>query len=135
VADVRAAAALLGLRPLVIAATDTPDAGLADHMLLDARTAGAYGGTGETLDWEALAADPGLPRAGLVLAGGLRPANVAAAIHALRPLAVDVSSGVEAAPGRKDHAALRDFFSAVVHADREAEAAAAADALRPTAES
>ena len=122
VADVRAAAARLRLRPLVIAAADTPDARLADLVLLDARSAGAYGGTGETLDWDALAADPGTPNAGLVLAGGLRPVNVAEAILALRPAAVDVSSGVEAAPGRKDHAALRDFFAAVVHADKEAEA-------------
>jgi len=125
VADVRAAAHSLRLRPLVIAATDTQDARLADLVLLDARTAGAYGGTGETLDWEALAADRETPSAGLVLAGGLRPANVAEAIRALHPGTVDVSSGVEAAPGRKDHAALRDFFAAVVHADREAEAAAA----------
>jgi phosphoribosylanthranilate isomerase len=120
VTDVRTAAARLRPRPLVIAAADAPDARLADLVLLDARTAGAYGGTGETLDWWALAADPATPRAGLVLAGGLSPANVAEAIRALRPDVVDVSSGVEAAPGRKDHAALRDFFAAVVHADREA---------------
>ncbi len=62
VTDVRAAAARLRLTPLVIAAADTPDARLADLVLLDARTAGAYGGTGETLDWDALAADPGTPR-------------------------------------------------------------------------
>ena len=133
VGDVRAAAARLRLRLLVIAAADTPDAHLADLVLLDARTAGAYGGTGETLDWDALAADPETPSAGLILAGGLRPANVAEAIRTLRPGAVDVSSGVEAAPGRKDHDALRDFFAAVVHADREAEAATAAAARRPAA--
>jgi len=130
VAEVRAAAARLRRRPLVIAAADTPDARLADFVLLDARTPGAYGGTGETLDWEALAADPDTPDAGLVLAGGLRPANVAEAIRALRPGVVDVSSGVEAGPGRKDHAALRDFFAAVEHADREARAVPAAAAGR-----
>jgi phosphoribosylanthranilate isomerase len=134
VAEVRAAAASLRRRPLVVAAADTPDAQLADYVLLDARTPGAYGGTGETLDWEALAADPRTPRAGLVLAGGLRPANVAEAIRALRPGVVDVSSGVETGPGRKDHAALRDFFAAVEHADREAEAAGADGASLPAAQ-
>ena len=85
VADVRAAAARLRLRPLVIAAADTPDARLADLVLLDARTAGAYGGTGETLDWEALAADPPASRDRVVLAGGLRPGNVAEAIQHAAP--------------------------------------------------
>ena len=117
VAQVRAAAARLRPRPLVIAAADTPDAALADFVLLDARIAGAYGGTGETLDWEALAADPATPAGDLVLAGGLRPDNVGAAIAALHPAAVDVSSGVESAPGIKDAQRLRDFFAAVVQAD------------------
>ncbi len=123
VAEVRAAAARLRRRPLVIAAADTPDARLADFVLLDARTSSAYGGTGETLDWEALAADLAVPRDHLVLAGGLRPGNAGAAVRLLRPAALDVSSGVEAAPGRKDHGLLREFFAAVEHADREAEAA------------
>jgi len=117
VAQVREAAARRRRRPLVIAAADTPDAALADFVLLDARTAGAYGGTGETLDWEALAADPAKPAGDLVLAGGLRPDNVGAAIAALHPAAVDLSSGVESAPGVKDHQRLRDFFAAVVQAD------------------
>jgi phosphoribosylanthranilate isomerase len=119
VTTVRKAAARLRRRPLVIAAADTPDAALADWVLLDARTAGAYGGTGRTLDWHALAADPPAPRHRLVLAGGLRPPNVAQAVHALLPAAVDVSSGVESSPGRKDHTRLRDFFAAVEQADRE----------------
>jgi phosphoribosylanthranilate isomerase len=117
VAQVREAAARLRRRPLVIAAADTPDAALADFVLLDARTAGAYGGTGETLGWEALAADPATPAGDVVLAGGLRADNVGAAIAALRPAAVDLSSGVESAPGVKDHQRLRDFFAAVVQAD------------------
>ena len=78
---------------------------------------GAYGGTGETLDWRALAADPATPAGDVVLAGGLRPDNVGAAIAALHPAAVDLSSGVESAPGVKDHQRLRDFFAAVVQAD------------------
>ena len=133
VAEVRAAAALLRRRPLVIAAADTPDAHLADFVLLDARTSSAYGGTGKTLDWEALAADPAVPRDRLVLAGGLRPGNAGEAVRLLRPTAVDVSSGVESAPGRKDHGLLREFFAAVEHADREAEAATATAGRRPAA--
>jgi phosphoribosylanthranilate isomerase len=120
VAQVREAAARLRRRPLVIAAADTPDARLADYVLLDARTSGAYGGTGERLDWEALAADPAVPPGNLVLAGGLRPENVGAAIAALRPAAVDLASGVESSPGVKDQRRLRDFFAAVVEADRGA---------------
>lgn len=133
VAEVRAAAARLRRRPLVIAAADTPDAHLADFVLLDARTSSAYGGTGETLDWEALAADTAVPRDHLVLAGGLRPRNAREAIRLLRPAVVDVSSGVESAPGRKDHALLREFFAVVEHADREAEAAAVDTARHPAA--
>lgn len=119
VADVRAAAARLRRRPLVIAAADAADAHLADLVLLDARADGAYGGTGRTLDWAALAARPPASRDRLVLAGGLRPGNVAEAVRLLRPAAVDVSSGVEAGPGRKDHGALRDFFAAVEQADTD----------------
>lgn len=133
VTDVVAAAAPTGRRPLVIAAADTPDAPLADLVLLDARAPSAYGGTGETLDWEALAAGREPPAGDLVLAGGLRPGNVGRAIALLHPRAVDVASGVEAAPGRKDHAALRAFFAAVEDADREATARVAAPTARRTA--
>jgi phosphoribosylanthranilate isomerase len=120
VSQVREAAARLRRRPLVIAAADTPDAALADYVLLDARTSVAYGGTGEALAWEALAAGPAAPARDFVLAGGLRPGNVGAAIAALHPAVVDLSSGVESAPGVKDHHRLRDFFAAVVQADGEA---------------
>jgi len=116
VAEVRAAAKSRALRPLVIAAHDTADARSADLCLLDARTADAYGGTGRTLDWKALARES-LPRECLILAGGLRPANVDLAIKLLHPRAVDVSSGVERAPGFKDHKMLRSFFGAVAGAD------------------
>jgi phosphoribosylanthranilate isomerase len=119
VAELRTAVADVHPAPLVIAATDTPDAELADFVLLDARAPGAYGGTGRRLDWERLAEDPTTPREDLVLAGGLTPANVAAAIAALRPAAVDVSGGVEWVPGIKDAKRLRDFFLAVEHADTE----------------
>jgi phosphoribosylanthranilate isomerase len=118
VAATREAAARLGLRPLVIAAADTTDSSGADYMLLDARSSGAYGGTGKALDWEALAANPSTPARDLVLAGGLRPANVGRAVALVHPAAVDVSSGVESEPGRKDHALVREFFAAVEQADR-----------------
>lgn len=82
-----------------------------DFHLLDAYVAGTYGGTGERFDWELAAAHSRATP--LVLSGGLDPANVAEAIAIVRPFAVDVASGVEAAPGRKDPEALRRFFAAV----------------------
>jgi phosphoribosylanthranilate isomerase len=118
VAAVREAAAVRGLWPRVIAAADTPDAADADLILYDGRTATAYGGTGVALDWSALAGIPLPPRERLVLAGGLAPGNVAQAIAALHPTLVDVSSGVEAAPGIKDERLLTAFFAAVERADR-----------------
>lgn len=69
-------------------------------LLLDAWVPGEYGGTGQVFDWP-LAAEVARSRP-VILAGGLTPDNVAAAVGAVRPYAVDVSSGVEAAPGRKD---------------------------------
>jgi phosphoribosylanthranilate isomerase len=96
---------------------------LADAVLLDAFVAGKLGGTGHKLPWEAIA-DPldrlrtgsqarGGKGAKLVLAGGLRAENVGEAIRLLRPDVVDVSSGVESAPGIKDHAQMRAFRDAV----------------------
>jgi phosphoribosylanthranilate isomerase len=126
VAEVRAAAARLRPRPLLIAAVDAPGAEHADYSLLDTRTPDRYGGTGRRLDWEALAGDPLTPRTHLLLAGGLTPENVGGAIVALAPAAVDVSTGVESAPGIKDAARLRAFFFAVGHADGQAAAQAAA---------
>jgi phosphoribosylanthranilate isomerase len=119
VAAVLEAAAATDRRPVVIAAFDIPDVELADFVLLDARAPGVYGGTGRKLDWELLAADPATPRKDLVLAGGLKPASVTAAIAALHPVAVDVSSGVEWVPGIKDAKRLREFFAAVERADQE----------------
>jgi phosphoribosylanthranilate isomerase len=79
--------------------------------LLDTYVKGAMGGTGVTFDWK-LAADA--KRYGLVLlAGGLNPENVASAIQAVHPYGVDVSSGVEAEPGKKDHGKLKHFIAAV----------------------
>jgi len=126
--------------PVVIAAADTVDAEQADYVLLDSRVEAAvsaaaaaaaddgdttcvageiaaapvYGGTGQTLDWRSIAAPAERP---LVLAGGLTAANVGAATAAVRPFAVDVSSGVEQAPGLKDTRLLQRFFAAVRVAD------------------
>jgi phosphoribosylanthranilate isomerase len=85
-----------------------------DFHMLDAFVPGRPGGTGARFDW-ALAAehDDGPP---LILSGGLRPDNVAEAIDVVRPWAVDVASGVEAEPGRKDPAKLARFFEAVSRA-------------------
>jgi phosphoribosylanthranilate isomerase len=91
---------------------------LADGVLLDALVPGSLGGTGVTLAWGALAAELQAIRGTrrIILAGGLRPENVAAAVAALSPDVVDVSSGVESAPGLKDHQRMRDFRDAVVNA-------------------
>jgi phosphoribosylanthranilate isomerase len=85
--------------------------GRAAGLLLDTRSAEAPGGTGRTFDW-ALAADVRRRASFLMLAGGLDPANVRAAIRAVRPDGVDVSSGVELEPGRKDPEKVRAFLRA-----------------------
>jgi phosphoribosylanthranilate isomerase len=86
----------------------------ADAVLLDARVPGALGGTGVALEWGALARSLEAVRGStpVVLAGGLKPENVAEAIRLLSPDVVDVSSGVESAPGIKDHARMRAFVEA-----------------------
>jgi len=80
-------------------------------LLLDAWSDGQYGGTGESFDWTLAKQLTGqLP---LILAGGLHPGNVAMAIRQINPYAVDVSSGVEKRPGRKDHDKIRKFIQQV----------------------
>jgi len=89
----------------------------ASAFLLDNFDPKLIGGTGKTIDW-ALAREA--KRYGpVILAGGLTPANVAQAIRDVRPYAVDVASGVESAPGKKDPEKLRAFFAAVEEADRQ----------------
>jgi phosphoribosylanthranilate isomerase len=83
-------------------------------LLLDTLDAQRHGGTGRRFDWSLVPADSG--RA-LVVAGGLDPANVDSAIRAMRPWAVDVSSGVERIPGRKDRAKIEEFMRAVARAN------------------
>ncbi len=88
-----------------------PDLVLVDAAVAAGRGSGGLGGTGAVVDWRALAAaEPlGVP---VVLAGGLTPDNVAAAIRATGVTAVDVASGVESAPGRKDPVKVAAFVAA-----------------------
>jgi phosphoribosylanthranilate isomerase len=84
---------------------------------------GLKGGSGEAFDWHRLEPPHGSGRNGWILAGGLRPDNVAAAVRAARPTAVDVSSGVTGPDNlKKDAGAVRAFFEAVADADAAAAA-------------
>jgi phosphoribosylanthranilate isomerase len=86
-----------------------------DFHLVDATSdSGLRGGTGATFDWALL--DRRRSSVPLILSGGLSPENVGEAIDAVRPFAVDVASGVEEAPGRKDEQKMRAFFDAVARA-------------------
>ena len=103
-ARVRDASAIRALEPFQV-----------DYHLLDAHAPDRFGGTGETFQWELAAAhDRSVP---VVLSGGLTADNVAAAVAATHPFAVDSASGTEVAPGRKDQRKLRAFFRAVTAAD------------------
>lgn len=94
-------------------------AAVADRLLLDAKApAGAVpGGNGRAFDWSLLRA--GAPGGAWGLAGGLDPANVAGAVRRTGAAWVDVASGVETAPGIKDHAAVRAFVERAAHAEDE----------------
>jgi phosphoribosylanthranilate isomerase len=83
-----------------------------EAVLLDAYVEGERGGTGHTFDW-GVARRVSEVVAHLYLAGGLRPSNVAEAVRAVKPFAVDVCSGVESAPGRKDAELMRRFVESV----------------------
>ena len=90
---------------------------VAGSLLLDAKVVGHLGGTGVALEWSALADDvqalrEQLPKLGIILAGGLNPSNIARAASLLSPAVVDVSSGVESAPGLKDAELLTAFILA-----------------------
>lgn len=121
-ADVRAVRARFGGRVWAVARADgsmLPEWAEelfheADAVLLDAHVHGRLGGTGVKLEWGALADSVAAlrGRTPVVLAGGLNAANVAEAVRLLAPEVVDVSSGVESAPGIKDHVKMRAFFDA-----------------------
>ena len=83
----------------------------ADYLLLDTYSPRGYGGTGETFAWEQAATLPRLALDRTILAGGLNAGNVASAVAAVRPWAVDVAGGVESAPGRKDAQKLHAFIN------------------------
>jgi len=90
-------------------------------FLLDGARAGQYGGTGQTTDWDfarRAAADRRI-----ILSGGLKTENVAEAIRLVRPYGVDVASGLETKPGKKDHARLKEFIDEVRRAQQQLEAA------------
>lgn len=87
----------------------------AGALLLDGHAPGEMGGGGKAFDWSTVVRGVARP---LILAGGLTPGNVGRGIRALRPYAVDVSSGIESRPGVKDAAKMRAFVEAVRRADR-----------------
>jgi len=97
-----------GFRPGVIAG-----------VLLDSSTATRGGGTGQTFDWERVQPWAGIINSisKLIVAGGLHPENVEEAMHTLHPWGVDVSTGVERAPGKKDHKKVHAFVQSVRAAD------------------
>jgi phosphoribosylanthranilate isomerase len=84
-------------------------------VILDSGQAGEFGGSGRTFPWEIardfIQANPDLR---VILAGGLTPENVGRAVALVRPFAVDVTTGVESSPGRKDHGLLRAFVAAAI---------------------
>ncbi len=79
-----------------------------DAFLLDTHRDGNFGGTGGTFDWDVARKAKQFGK--VILAGGLTPQNVSAAVRLVRPYGVDVSSGVESLPGIKDHKKIRDFI-------------------------
>ncbi len=80
-----------------------------DAYLLDTYREGIPGGTGQSFDWDLALRAKEFSRP-IILAGGLRPDNVAEAIGRVRPYGVDVSTGVEAKPGKKDHKKMKEFI-------------------------
>jgi len=97
-----------GVRPRTLADLPALSSYPVSALLVDAAVAGQYGGTGRRADWH-LAREI-VARHRVILAGGLTPANVAEAVREVRPYAVDVSSGVEASPGRKDPEKVAQFM-------------------------
>jgi len=86
----------------------------ANSLLLDSHGAGKAGGTGIAFEWNSI---PAALRSDIILAGGLAPDNVAEAIQLVRPYAVDLSSGVESAPGKKDKTLMARLMSEVKRVD------------------
>ncbi len=104
----------------------------ASAFLLDGYSSGLHGGTGHKADWRLAREARRYGR--VILAGGLRPDNVAQAIAEAQPFGIDVASGVEARPGKKDPRALRELMREVEAANRPAESEQALDFGRRTRE-
>jgi phosphoribosylanthranilate isomerase len=92
-------------------------------FLLDGSRTGQFGGTGASADWNVARRAVAAHR--IILAGGLTPENVGAAIRSVRPYAVDVASGVESKPGKKDHMRVKEFIDEVRRMEQQLEAAQA----------
>lgn len=90
---------------------------IAPALLVDAHQVGAYGGTGKLANWDV--ARVVAERYPILLAGGLNAGNVRRAVDEVHPWGVDVASGVETAPGKKDHQMVREFVHAVKNFDQE----------------
>ncbi len=90
------------------AAKDRPSR-MCAAFLLDTHVEGLMGGTGRTFDWDLAVKAQSLGKP-IILAGGLTSENVAEAVRKVRPYAVDVSTGVEASPGKKDHSKIKEFI-------------------------
>ncbi len=124
--DVRAARAATGAKVWAVVRVDDSFSSdklhalweVADAILLDAKVKGALGGTGTSFDWSAAAAVARDRDETLIVAGGLTAENVSQAIALLAPRVVDVSSGVESAPGIKDRERVAGFIGAVHRAGR-----------------
>jgi len=86
-------------------------------FLFDAAHTDQYGGTGRTTDWDVARRASSSHR--IILAGGLKVENVAAAVRIVRPYGIDVASGVETSPGKKDHGLLREFIQEVRRGERK----------------
>ncbi len=89
-------------------------------FLLDGSRTGQFGGTGASADWNVARRAVAAHR--IILAGGLTPENVGAAIRSVRPYAVDVASGVESKPGKKDHMRVKEFIEEVRRVEQQFEA-------------
>jgi len=99
-------------------------------FLLDGSRAGQFGGTGASADWNV--ARRAVAGNRIILAGGLTPENVGAAIRSVQPYAVDVASGVESKPGKKDHARMKEFIDEVRRTEEELQKTDASHTGHPT---
>jgi phosphoribosylanthranilate isomerase len=99
-------------------------------FLIDGSRAGQFGGTGASADWNVARRAAVAHR--IILAGGLTPENVGAAIRSVRPYAVDVASGVESKPGRKDHARMKEFIDEVRRTEEQLQQSDAPQTGHPT---